>query len=97
MKTKSKMQRNQLALKGGSYSLIVTAAVLAIACAATFALTRYEEKQEEIKNTDADSKSASVSYFSSSIYSRISSTLHCRSLHKVFSVCVEMFSPRFMA
>ena len=36
-----------------SKKMIVLAAVLAVACIATFALTRYEEKQEEIKNSDA--------------------------------------------
>ncbi len=33
--------------------MIVLVAVLAAACIATFALTRYEEKQEEIRNSDA--------------------------------------------
>lgn len=36
-----------------SKKMIVLVAVLAVVCAATFALTRYEEKQEEIKNSDA--------------------------------------------
>ena len=36
-----------------SKKLIALAAVLAVACIATFALTQYEEKQEEIKNSDA--------------------------------------------
>lgn len=36
-----------------SKKMIVLVAVLAVICAATFALTRYEEKQEEIKNSDA--------------------------------------------
>jgi len=36
-----------------SKKLIALVAVLVVACIATFALTRYEEKQEEIKNSDA--------------------------------------------
>ena len=36
-----------------SKRLMVLAAVLAVACIATFALTQYEEKQEQIKNSDA--------------------------------------------
>jgi len=36
-----------------SKRIIILLAVLAAVCAATFALTRYEEKQEQIKNTDA--------------------------------------------
>ncbi len=36
-----------------SKKLIALVVVLAVACAATFALTRYEEKQEEIKNSGA--------------------------------------------
>jgi len=36
-----------------SKKMIVLVAVLVVACIATFALTQYEEKQEEIKNSDA--------------------------------------------
>lgn len=36
-----------------SKKIIGLVAVLAVACIATFALTQYEEKQEEIKNSDA--------------------------------------------
>ena len=36
-----------------SKKMIILAAVLVVACIATFALTRYEEKQEAIKNSDA--------------------------------------------
>ena len=36
-----------------SKKLIALVAVLVVACIATFALTQYEEKQEEIKNSDA--------------------------------------------
>ena len=36
-----------------SKRMIVLVAVLVVACVATFALTQYEEKQEEIKNSDA--------------------------------------------
>lgn len=36
-----------------SKRLITLVAVLAVVCAATFALTKYEEKQEEIQNSDA--------------------------------------------
>lgn len=36
-----------------SKKMIALVAVLAVACMATLALTRYEEKQEEIKNSDA--------------------------------------------
>ena len=36
-----------------SKKMIVLVAVLVVACVATFALTQYEEKQEEIKNSDA--------------------------------------------
>ena len=36
-----------------SKKLITLVAVLAVVCAATFALTKYEEKQEEIQNSDA--------------------------------------------
>lgn len=36
-----------------SKRLICLAATLAVACAATFALSHYEEKQEQIKNSDA--------------------------------------------
>lgn len=36
-----------------SKRIIVLLAVLAVACIATFALTKYEEKQEQIKNSDA--------------------------------------------
>ena len=36
-----------------SKKLIALVAILVVACIATFALTQYEEKQEEIKNSDA--------------------------------------------
>ena len=36
-----------------SKKMIALVAVLVVACVATFALTQYEEKQEEIKNSDA--------------------------------------------
>ena len=36
-----------------SKRLITLVAVLAVACVATFALTKYEKKQEEIQNSDA--------------------------------------------
>lgn len=36
-----------------SKRIMVLAAVLVVACIATFALTQYEEKQEQIKNSDA--------------------------------------------
>ena len=36
-----------------SKRLITLVAVLAVVCVATFALTKYEKKQEEIQNSDA--------------------------------------------